>query len=68
MIDENRIIDLEVRVSYLEDFLNQIQQVVVEQGEELEALKKENRLLKEKVNELFDSVNVEIPNRKPPHY
>lgn len=66
-IDE-RITQLEVKVSYLEDFLNQVQEVAVGQAKEIEHLKKENKMLIEKMRELIDSYGEDIPNRKPPHY
>lgn len=65
---EERITNLEVKVSYLEDFLNQIQEVCVEQTKEIEFLKKENKLMKEKIKDLVELTGEDIPNRKPPHY
>lgn len=65
---EERITNLEVKVSYLEDFLNQIQEVCVEQTKEIELLKKENKLMKEKIKDLVELTGEDIPNRKPPHY
>ena len=65
---EERITELEIKVSYLEDFLNQIQEVAVGQAKEIEHLKAENRLMIEKIKELADLSEGEIPNRKPPHY
>ena len=59
---------LEIKISYLEDFMNQIQEVCVGQGKEIEALKKENKLLKEKIKDLVELTGEDIPNRKPPHY
>ncbi len=65
---EKEIYELQIKLSYLEDFLNQIQEVTVNQSDDIEKLKKENKLLKEKINDLIEFSSEEIPNRKPPHY
>ncbi|MCQ2592032.1 MAG: SlyX family protein [Treponema sp.] len=68
MEQEERLTNLEIKLSYMEDFMNQIQEVAVEQAKEIERLKVENKLLSEKMNELIENSGEEIPNRKPPHY
>ena len=65
---EKRFIDLEMKLAYLEDFMNQLQEVAVEQAKTIEILKKENRIISGKLQEVSDSMVLEIPNRKPPHY
>lgn len=65
---EEKFIALETKLAYLEDFMNQIQQVAVEQAKVIEKLKKENRIISDKLQEVSDSMELEIPNRKPPHY
>lgn len=65
---DERLTALEVKVSYLEDFLNQIQEVAVGQSKEIQNLKAENKILAEKVKELADITEGDIPNRRPPHY
>ena len=65
---EERITNLEIKLSYLEDFMNQIQGVCVEQTKEIEKLKKENKLMAEKIKDLIENAEGDIPNRKPPHY
>lgn len=65
---EKRITNLEIKFSYLEDFLNQIQEVCTEQTKTISLLKKESRLMAEKLSELLENAEGEIPNRKPPHY
>lgn len=65
---EERITNLEVKLAYLEDFMNQIQDVCVEQTKEIDLLKKENKLMKEKIKDLVELTGEDIPNRKPPHY
>ena len=65
---EQRIIALETKIAYMEDFVNQLQTVSVEHTETIEMLRKENRLLANKVKELSDQAEGDIPNRRPPHY
>ena len=65
---EKRFVDLEMKLAYLEDFMNQLQEVAVEQAKTIEILKKENRIISGKLQEVSDSMELEIPNRKPPHY
>lgn len=65
---DSRLMSLEMKVSYLEDFLNQVQQVAVEQAKTIEKLTKENKLISQRLREVADEMEGEIPNRKPPHY
>lgn len=66
--EENRITALEIKLSYLEDFVNKLQGIAVEQGQTVDILKAENRILKGKLEELIEAQEGEIPNRRPPHY
>lgn len=65
---DSRLTKMEIKLAYLEDFLSQIQQVAVEQTKELDILKKENKLITQRLKELSDYYEGDIPNRKPPHY
>jgi len=67
-MDEQNLIKLEMKLAYLEDFLNQLQDVTVKQGKDIEKLKSENKVLKGKVKDLSDWAEGDIPDRKPPHY
>lgn len=64
---ENRFITLETKFAYLEQFVAEIQTVVLEQAKTIAALRTENQILSQKLREISDSVD-EVPNRKPPHY
>ena len=67
-MDEERLTQLEIKLAYMEDFVNQIQEVAVQQTRDIEKLKAENKLMAEKIRDLIDNLDSEIPNRKPPHY
>jgi SlyX protein len=64
---EDRIITLETKLAYLEDFVSQLQEVSVAQTKQIDILKQENKMMSGKLQDLSDSLE-EIPNRKPPHY
>jgi SlyX protein len=65
---DEKFISLETKLAYLEDFLNQLQEVSVEHTKTIELLKKENKLLLNKIQEMAENLEGDIPNRRPPHY
>ena len=64
----NRMTSIEIKFSYLEDFLDKLQNIAVEHDKIIEQLRTENRILKQKVRELVENQEGDIPNRRPPHY
>jgi len=65
---EERLTNIEIKLSYMEDFMNQIQEVVVKQAEDIEKLKHDNQILSQKLKDVYENMEGDIPNRKPPHY
>lgn len=65
---EDRITGLEIKLAYLEDYVNQLQVVSVEHTETIERLITENRMMSRKIRDMSDQLEGDIPNRKPPHY
>ena len=65
---EERIVQLETKLAYLEDFLNQLQGVAVENSRTIKKLHEENKLMAQKLRDLSDHMEGDIPNRRPPHY
>ena len=65
---DQHIINLEMKISYLEDFMQQLQEVVLEQGAALERLKAENQHIKTKLADMAEQLEGDVPNRRPPHY
>ncbi len=63
---EERFTALEMKFAYLEDFVQKLQEESVKQSKEIEILREENRILGSRYQELAE--NIDIPNRKPPHY
>ena len=65
---QDEIIKLETKLAYMVDFLNQLQEVTVEHTNLIEKLEKENKILSQKVCDMAEQLEGDIPNRKPPHY
>lgn len=63
---EERFMALEVKIAYMDDFIEKLQQEAVENQKEIKILRDENKILSGRIQDL--SENLEIPNRKPPHY
>lgn len=68
MNQDQLIINLEMKILYLEDFVQQLQEVVLEQGTALERLKAENQHIKTKLADMVEQLEGDVPNRRPPHY
>ena len=66
--DNERLTAVEIKLAYLEYFVNKLQNIAVEQGNTVDILKAENRVLKAKLSELIEAQEGDIPNRRPPHY
>ena len=64
----DRITAIEMKLAYMEDFVNQIQNVAVEQTKTIDKLQKEIKMMSDKIREMSDAMEGDIPNRKPPHY
>lgn len=62
-MSEERIIDLEMRYAHIEDFLEKLNQVVIDQQKTIERLEKE--ILDLKRGEESDRL---LKNERPPHY
>lgn len=67
-MSENRLIDLEVRLSYQEDLINELNRIVAKQESRLTVQEERNRALTLKVRELTELLEEAPEDRKPPHY
>lgn len=68
---EDEIIELQTRLSFQEDTINQLNRVVSQQDAEILLLKEQMRLLLERFKDLQAQQpgnEVEITNERPPHY
>ena len=63
---EERFIAVETKIAYMDDFIQKLQEEAVEAAKQITILREENKILSSRIMDL--SENIEIPNRKPPHY
>lgn len=60
-----RITQLEIKISYMEDYVDKLNTVILEQNEKINSLRKD---LKHINSHLHDDKDENLPNEKPPHY
>ena len=65
---EDRLTAIEMKLAYMEDFVSQIQNVAVDQAKTIDKLQKEIKLMSDRIREMSNVMEGDIPNRKPPHY
>ena len=65
---EERLTAIEMKRAFMEDFVRQIQEVAVEQAKTIHILKKQNKLISDRLRDMSDYLEGDVPNRKPPHY
>ena len=65
---DKRLTAIEMKLAYMEDFVNQVQNVAVEQAKTIDKLQKEVKLMSDRIREMSDAMEGDIPNRNPPHY
>lgn len=63
---EDKFVALETKIAFMDDFIQKLQDEVVEGTKQMMILREENKILSDRIKDL--SENLEIPNRKPPHY
>lgn len=63
---EDRFVALETKIAFMDDFISKLQEEAVENQKMIQILREENQILAGRIQDL--SENLEIPNRKPPHY
>ena len=65
---ENEVLELEIKISYLEDYVNQLNTIVIKQGDKIERLIAANKQLGDKINLLEENIKEPTDNTPPPHY
>ena len=65
---EDRLTAIEMKLAYMEDFVSQIQNVAVDQTKTIDKLQKEIKMMSDRIREMSNQMEGDIPNRKPPHY
>ena len=67
-MDSSDIEMLEIKVSYLEDTVSKLNDVVIDQERTIGSLIMRIESLEKKVEDLIEVSGEARPNRKPPHY
>ena len=66
---DNRLVDLEVKAAYAEDLLDQLNTLVYQQQQQIDALMRELRQLRERLPESGGGADVRnLRDEIPPHY
>lgn len=70
MVNEDRIIEIETKVLYQEDTIEQLNQVVVEQDKQIRKLKEALELLTRNFKSVLEMTQEHIKpgHERPPHY
>ncbi|MBN2657062.1 MAG: SlyX family protein [Spirochaetales bacterium] len=70
-MDEQDIYDLQIKLSYLEDFVQNLNSVVIDQDREHSRMQREIKSLQDKVSQLEERIDSKEQYRAddpPPHY
>jgi len=62
-----RLVALETKLAYVEDYMTRLQAIVVEHTGTLDRLTAENKALRSKIVDVEESIQ-EMPDQRPPHY
>ena len=68
MVNENRITELEIKIAYQEDLLQNLNTVISNQQTQIYRLEETCKLLNEKIKNIAESEDLTQRTEKPPHY
>ena len=68
MNSEDRLIELETKIAFLENNLQELSDVVASQQKEIQTLNKTNKAVIDKLNALVSGEEISSEFEKPPHY
>ncbi len=63
---EDRFIELETKLAHQEKMLDELNEVIIAQGKEIDALKDKTRIMKESMNQ--EPIKDSAEETPPPHY
>ncbi len=64
---ENRLINVETKLAYLEDMMLTLNDLIIAQGKAIQVLQSHKEQLESKISELAETGS-DVPQRRPPHY
>ena len=65
---EKRLVELEIKASYAEDLIDQLDRVIVRQQQQLDLLTNELRALRQQVASSDNPTQRNLRDELPPHY
>jgi SlyX protein len=65
---DDHLVKIETKLSYQEDLLDQLNSIIIRQQKEIDSLKRELLLLKEKITTINESTENNNMDERPPHY
>jgi SlyX protein len=65
---QDKIIDIETRLAFQDDTIQQLNDVIYRQQKDIDRLDKTLHLLLGKLRELEDNTTTKVIDEKPPHY
>jgi|TARA_B110000977_G_scaffold193010_1_gene267369 SlyX protein len=69
MTDDTRFINIETKLAYQEDLLQELNQVVIKMQQQIDKLELRNQMLRDNLKQIEASLPSEgHPNEPPPHY
>ncbi len=67
-MSDSKLVELEEKISFLQNMLDELNMVVFRQSEKIEKLTNEIKVTNEKLINQSDSSDSEVTDNKPPHY
>ena len=70
MIDEERLVDIELKLTHQEDIVDALNKIVYEQQKKIDELEKLLTTLARQVKDAANSISEQrnVENERPPHY
>lgn len=67
--NEDRLIDIETRLAYQDQTINELNQVIYQQQKQIDQLERTCRQLSNRVKDMASNTTSSVPkDEKPPHY
>tara|TARA_B110000305_G_scaffold47350_1_gene50641 strand:- start:155 stop:358 length:204 start_codon:yes stop_codon:yes gene_type:complete len=67
-MSDSKLVELEEKISFLQNMLDELNMVVFRQSEKIEKLTNEIKVTNEKLINQSDSSDSEVTDDQPPHY
>ena len=69
MTQDAQLIDIETKLAYQEDLLQELNQIVISMQQQIDKLELRNQMLRDNLKQIEDSLPSDSnPNEQPPHY